>query len=292
MFRVLSGLTDRAGNALVPQASTPPAGFVAFNGHYYGLTKTAETWTQAEAEAEAMGGHLVAITSQAEENFLINQFVTGTGATNQPYWMGFYDANYSPNASNRDFVWTTGEPVSYTDWNAATNEPNNNGGQEWYGSFNFHYGLNAGSTPGTWNDTTLGGSVAGPYYGLIELNPASGGDEFRVSNPPAGVIEGDIGDNTIPGATPLPMTEAVTGSGFFTSLGLGTITDGSDADYWRFDAEAGDRVTIRLETNNVCVRQTTSPRSQPALTATSYLGRRDLRWPGHRQFRKVLVKPP
>src|SRR5262249_32498748 len=210
-----------------------------------------ETWAQAEAEAVAMGGHLVAITSQAEENFLISQFVTGPGATNQPYWMGFYDANYAPTASNRNFRWTTGEPVSYTDWNPG--EPNNNTSNEWYGAFNFHHGLGQSSTAGTWNDTTLAGSVNPPYFGIIELDPAVSGSEFRLTNPPAGVIEDDVGNDTIPGATPLPMTEAVPGSGFFTALGLGSLATSTDQDYWRFDAEAGDHVTVRVETDGSSV---------------------------------------
>ena len=71
---------------------------------------------------------------------------------------------------------------------------------------------------------------------------------FQVSNPQAGVIEGTAGDDTIPGATALPMTEFPVGSGFFTALGLGTYFDTNDRDYWRFDAQAGDHVTIRLGT--------------------------------------------
>ena len=73
--------------------------------------------------------------------------------------------------------------------------------------------------------------------------------EFFVTDPAAGRIENNTGNNSIPGATPLPMTEEPAGSGFFTALGVGTISGGSDRDYWRFDAEAGDRVTARLETD-------------------------------------------
>jgi hypothetical protein len=69
-----------------------------------------------------------------------------------------------------------------------------------------------------------------------------------VADPPAGRIESSSDNDTIPGATPLPMTETPPGSGFFTALGTGTFFDGNDRDYWRFDAEAGDRVTVRLET--------------------------------------------
>jgi hypothetical protein len=140
------------------------------NSHYYGVTLNTETWAQAEAQAVSLGGHLASVTSQNEENFLINTFVVSStpGGSLQPLWIGLYDANFSPNTANRNFVWTTGEPVSYTDWNPG--EPNNNGGNEWYVAFNFHYAFGQTSTKGTWNDTTLGGSVSGPYRGIIELN--------------------------------------------------------------------------------------------------------------------------
>ncbi|MCY2989793.1 MAG: FG-GAP-like repeat-containing protein, partial [Planctomycetota bacterium] len=71
--------------------------------------------------------------------------------------------------------------------------------------------------------------------------------DFVINDPAAGKIEGTLGDDAIPGATPLPMTETPAGSGFFTALGVGTFFDTSDRDYWRFDAEAGDRVTLRVE---------------------------------------------
>ena len=43
------------------------------------------------------------------------------------------------------------------------------------------------------------------------------------------------------------MTETPAGSNFFTSLGVGTFNTTSDRDYWRFDAEGGDRLTVRLK---------------------------------------------
>ncbi|WP_165228538.1 C-type lectin domain-containing protein [Aquisphaera insulae] len=152
----------------------PPAeaGFVYYagTGHWYGLTDQRETWTAAEAEAVADGGHLASITSQGEQDFLVANFVTASvpGGERQPFWIGLVDTNFSPNAANRNFQWTDGSAVTYTDWNPG--EPNNNTGNEWYTAFNFHYGLNQGSTPGTWNDTTNGGSVNGPYRGIIELS--------------------------------------------------------------------------------------------------------------------------
>jgi hypothetical protein len=51
-------------------------------------------------------------------------------------------------------------------------------------------------------------------------NPVTGfSHDFAVADPPAGRIENHTGNDSIPGATPLPMTETPEGSGFFTSLG-------------------------------------------------------------------------
>jgi len=50
-----------------------------------------------------------------------------------------------------------------------------------------------------------------------------------------------------PGATPLPMTEFPAGSGFFTSLGVASLANFSDVDYWRFEAQVGDSITAAIE---------------------------------------------
>lgn len=69
---------------------------------------------------------------------------------------------------------------------------------------------------------------------------------FSVADPLVGRLE-NIDNNTLEQATALPMTETPSGSGFLTALGAGTFSTTADVDYWRFDVEAGDRVTVRLE---------------------------------------------
>jgi hypothetical protein len=69
-----------------------------YNGHYYALTQNTyygtqddyadqrtPTWLDAEDEAIAAGGHLVAINTQAE-----NDWLTDTFGTN-PFWIGLND---------------------------------------------------------------------------------------------------------------------------------------------------------------------------------------------------------
>jgi uncharacterized repeat protein (TIGR01451 family) len=143
-------------------------GTPTFNGHTYRLTSAAKTWTQAEAEAVAAGGHLVTVNDSAEQAFLENTFLVGNNA-NRPLWIGFTDRETEGN-----YKWVSGEPVTYTNWN--TSQPNNSGGNENYATINWHF--SRGDEPlakGKWNDTpdagTSGfpGNTDGPYFGIIEI---------------------------------------------------------------------------------------------------------------------------
>ncbi len=69
---------------------------------------------------------------------------------------------------------------------------------------------------------------------------------FTISNPADGQIALTTHQTmSVPGASPLPMTEVSTG--FYTALGVGTFASTSDPNYWYFNANAGDQVTIRVE---------------------------------------------
>ncbi len=84
---------------------------------------------------------------------------------------------------------------------------------------------------------------------LLDLNTntvATFTRDFVIANPREGKIE-STSNNTLQEATDLPLTESPAGSGFFTALGVGSFFSTSDVDYWRFDAQAGDFLTVRLE---------------------------------------------
>jgi hypothetical protein len=139
-----------------------------FGGYTFSLTQSAESWTAAEAEAVADGGHLASITSQAEENFIISAFCNVPENTAVPLWIGATDGNQT-----HVYHWTDGSPFSYTDY--ASGEPNDNGGNEDYLTVNWEYARGDGNaTLGLWNDTPLngttgfGGNTTGPYFGIIE----------------------------------------------------------------------------------------------------------------------------
>lgn len=75
-----------------------------FNGHYYQVITTKAKWEQAEIQCELKGGHLVTITSQAEQDFVYS--LTGTDDT----WIG-------GKCVNEKWTWVTGEKFTYTNWN-------------------------------------------------------------------------------------------------------------------------------------------------------------------------------
>ena len=78
-------------------------------------------WQTARAYAHSLGGYLVAINNDDEQNFIASSYA----GLQQPLWIGLNDA-----ASEGVFVWDSGEPVTYTIWCNA--EPNNFGGVEDY----------------------------------------------------------------------------------------------------------------------------------------------------------------
>jgi len=78
-----------------------------FGGHSYFSATIFQLafWEDANAAASALGGHLVVITSEAEQDFLIDNLSTGK------YWIGL---RYSPSLG--EFKWVNGEPFAYEAW--------------------------------------------------------------------------------------------------------------------------------------------------------------------------------
>lgn len=150
------------------RSEASPIVFNAANGHYYMLSTGSQNWTQAQAEALAVGGYLVSITSLAEQTFLETTFLTGAN-DRSIYWTGATDQ-----ASEGTFVWVNGDPFTYSNW--APGEPNNcacvPGGED-FGTINWHYGLFQSLVKGTWNDTSLTGNEFAPgrvTQGIIEFD--------------------------------------------------------------------------------------------------------------------------
>ena len=90
------------------------------------------SWEEAKAEAEAMGGKILEINSEGE-----NQFVHETFNTGKPIWLGFNDT-----VTEGHYVDSEGNALAYTNW--LPGEPNNAGSEQ-------DYALLA-STSGQWDD--------------------------------------------------------------------------------------------------------------------------------------------
>ncbi len=120
------------------------------NGHRY-LVRVyllAVSWDAASDDAVKAGGHLVTITSAAEEAFVAALIGSVQNAVNDAFgpWIGAYqppgDGGQEPDGG---WGWVTGEPWAYTRWEDG--EPNDTGGRE-------HYAHYLGSR---WNDISLDG---------------------------------------------------------------------------------------------------------------------------------------
>jgi Ca2+-binding RTX toxin-like protein len=104
------------------------------NNHFYKIIEVG-SWQDAENAAIAENAHLVSINDQSEQEWLIQTFGTG-----EYYWIGLTDQK-----TEGLWEWTSGEPLTYTNWSQG--EPNNN---NFLSSENYAH-LNWGSD-GSWND--------------------------------------------------------------------------------------------------------------------------------------------
>jgi hypothetical protein len=107
------------------------------NGRTYHLLE-GSSWSAAQARAVQLGGNLVTINDQAEQDFLLANLHTFGGVT-RDLWTGFNDV-----AAEGQFTWVSGEASSFTLWDLG--EPNNAGAGEDYAN------LRKNNPLGLWND--------------------------------------------------------------------------------------------------------------------------------------------
>ena len=127
------------------------------NGNTYYMLE-ASSWTAGEASAVAMGGHLATVRSEDENNWLFNDLMKFDGYQFRRGWIGINDQEFL-----NSYVWTSGEPVSYTNWGGG--EPNHANGTEFYGQIPWY--------ATGWNDNSdLPGDD--PCYPLVEIITVTG----------------------------------------------------------------------------------------------------------------------
>jgi hypothetical protein len=132
---------------------------LTYNGHTYALMINNLTWDAAKTLAEQNGGYLVMVNDAAENQFLINNYLTA----NSQFWIGFNDI-----AQEGTWVWANGESASYTNW--YTNEPNDVSGEDCATYDVLYPGASYPSLVG-WNDL----DCLSTHQAIVEWDSTTGG---------------------------------------------------------------------------------------------------------------------
>jgi hypothetical protein len=220
--------TGMSGVPVYLYSRTTPAmtGFTSqqnYNGHSYYRSTGSMTWTAARQACLNMGGHLVTVTTAAENNFIFNLWPSG--------WIGLTDE-----VVEGQWRWVTGEAYSYSSWNGG--EPNNSGDEDY---IQFVGG-------GKWNDLNNNSSL--PYVLEFEyivtytpwtlattsITDATGRYSFSNATNPS--IEYYI--TFTPPALTIPVLSDGT---LINSIVIGNTAIKS-VDYFRYDVNGDNRFTV------------------------------------------------
>jgi len=130
--------------------------WTAGNGHDYAIVDfPQESWNSASLDITTTlpGYHLATITSESEQDFIYQYFVSITGGRSD-WWLGGFQPIEPEIDPAVGWEWVTGESWGYTNWSSG--EPNNANGIE------DHLAMEGW---GAWNDccTTVGSVVFGGY---------------------------------------------------------------------------------------------------------------------------------
>jgi len=102
----------------------PDYEWYSYNGHRYTLTMEHSNWLDAEAEAVAIGGHLVTVNTEAERDWLVDpnenpfgdQYLSDWQISRDPWkngvWIGLEYVSGDIN-SPFSWQWVNGEPITF-----------------------------------------------------------------------------------------------------------------------------------------------------------------------------------
>ena len=148
-------------------------------GHTYELFDTGAVWEEAKAYCEKLGGHLMTVTSEAEQKIL-EELLEQEGGKNS-YWLGAYEV------SEGVYQWITGESFTYTNW--APNQPDNHHDTE---SALMAYGVSreiVSANRGDWNDLDRDGTcLQEDFFGLDNFGFICEWDGERPEPPTEGIF--------------------------------------------------------------------------------------------------------
>jgi len=209
------------GVALVTSAlvGPSPASAVIRGLSFYTIVD-GPSWTQAEANAVILGGHLVAINDAGENQWIKEQFESKlkkyvNGSPSEGLWIGINNAN-NPGV----YEWTSGELVTYTDWNI--DEPNN--AEEPGGTYQ-RYGIIK------WQGSDQSYIDWGDYWNTQQ--------SWSSTLVPLGIAEISINFSASQSASPIEGSGLFTTSLFF-SAGIGSNLVNGETIYWELDGISAD----------------------------------------------------
>jgi hypothetical protein len=120
-FLFVFGANDQVANPHYSiMIEQPEMNIATFNGSTYIFVGSSNRWSEAQAIAASVGGHLLRIESQAENDFIMQSFWNDQAI--------FLDA--SDAATEGLFTYSDGRPLTYDNWRPG--EPNNYGGIQDY----------------------------------------------------------------------------------------------------------------------------------------------------------------
>lgn len=104
------GGSDAPPTPLIESCDQVPGSVVAeLNGHCYRVNETKLDFHAASDACEAVGGHLITIASEAENDFTRDLH-------DGEHWLGATDGRADDVPGVGSYVWVTGEPWDYSDW--------------------------------------------------------------------------------------------------------------------------------------------------------------------------------
>lgn len=117
----VSGSYNARIEMIVTQNIDNPLISVTYDGHDYELYSEFLTWDQAKAYCEKKGGHLATITSEGENNAILQMIQNSSEQTidYEGFFIGLSDAGGTQGV----YKWVTDETLSYKNW--AVGEPSN-----------------------------------------------------------------------------------------------------------------------------------------------------------------------
>ena len=169
LFRIGNTVSENHSNGIFTiEEMNPPEILTTMvnpnNGRTYHMLEPS-SWSVARAAALQLGGDLVTVNDQSENDWLTATFGSFEGG-NRSLWLGYNDAE-----TEGTWVWANGETPGYENWSDGDGPPNNGNQYEHYAHIRRDW------DDGTWNDLLGFPGVAFFYdevHGVVEVqNPTT-----------------------------------------------------------------------------------------------------------------------